>query len=120
MIEEKIDDILGEAWVNRSSKTHSRTKDIDFIKPPDTGFRRGRSLEHEFGSYRVDADADTAAHDVNFVVQQNLRCCWTCAYVGGSSIISLECRNNENKGKAFDIVEPIGVCSRYRNKGVYK
>jgi hypothetical protein len=120
MIEKKIDGLLGEAWVNRASKTHSRTKDVDFIKPPDTGFRRGRSLEHEFGSHGIDSTADVEAPEVKFVIQQNLRCCWTCNFITGSGLTSLKCKNKENTGRAFESVEPTGLCGRYRNSGVYK
>lgn len=120
MIEKKIEGVLGEAAYTRSSSKHSRISNVDFIRPPNTGFRRGRSLEHEFGSHGIDSTADVESPEVKFVIQQNLRCCWTCKFIGGSRVTSLSCKNVENTAKAFEIVEPTGFCGRYKNEGVYK
>jgi hypothetical protein len=90
------------------------------VGPEDADFRRGHSQEHQFGSHGLDALSDIEAKDVQYNVQQNLRCCWTCEYVEGKRITSLTCTNKKNFTSAFRTVDVVGMCVGYKHNGVYR
>lgn len=117
MIEDKLALLLGELVPVSKSHTHSKARDIEYIGPSDTDFRRGHSQSHDFGSFAFDAEGKK---ETNYHLQVNLKCCWNCKSITGERLSGLKCGNKKNTYSEFGSIEPYGFCSNFLHKGPYR